>query len=144
MRIGVRHLGLSGNGGLTMRQYQRNCHRTANVHTAPEPHLHVVAAGRLHTKKSSPFSLAQRLLRTMLSASDAVRGSVGCVRRLRLYMALSTVAKDTDCASFGDTWRQTSSKNLAKSRIVFLCLTLASGAYLLTCRLSCLHMSAHS
>jgi len=41
--------GISGNRGLTMRQCQRTCHRTADVHTAPEPHLHVVAAGRLHT-----------------------------------------------------------------------------------------------
>jgi len=26
----------------TAVQYQRNCHRIANVHTAPEPHLRVM------------------------------------------------------------------------------------------------------
>jgi len=40
--------GILDNHGPRMRQYLCNCHRSENARMAPEPHLYVVEAGRLH------------------------------------------------------------------------------------------------
>ena len=43
--------GISDNHGPRMRQCLRNCHRSENARMAPEPHLHAVEAGRLHSNQ---------------------------------------------------------------------------------------------
>ena len=43
--------GISGNHGPRMRQCLRSCHRSVNARIAPEPHLHAVEAGRLHSNQ---------------------------------------------------------------------------------------------
>ena len=64
----VRHI---GQARPRMRQCLRNCHRSENARMAPEPHLHAVEAGRLHSNQKC---LHKRQTLSVNSRHDLKRG----------------------------------------------------------------------
>ena len=56
--------GILDNHGPRMRQYLCNCHRSENARMAPEPHLHAVEAGRLHSSNQKCLKGRRRTRRS--------------------------------------------------------------------------------